>query len=139
MKRNDPRKERKGFRKGFVEKLPTTLTDISYYASYYQENALVSKVLKCCRLIGRFGTTQVLTLYYMLQAGEMTMKEKLLLAGALGYFLLPIDLIPDFAMPFIGFTDDLAVTSIVLRILSRHITPSIREKARLRAAAIFED
>ena len=78
-------------------------------------------------------------MYYMLQAGEITMKEKLLLAGALGYFLLPFDLIPDIALPLIGFTDDLAVTSIVLRILHRRITPAIREKARSRAATIFED
>ena len=139
MKRNHLQKRRQPARKGFVDKLPTTLADISYYASYYQENALVNKVLKWCRLIVRFGTGQVLTLYYMLQAGEITMKEKLLLAGALGYFLLPFDLIPDIALPLIGFTDDLAVTSIVLRILHRRITPAIREKARLRAATIFED
>ncbi len=139
MRKNEEQKKRRPLQERLGEKLPTTLADISHYAYFYKENAVVSKVLKCCRIIGRFGTMQILTLYYMLRAGEVTTREKLLLAGALGYFILPMDLIPDFVLPVVGFTDDLAVTTIVLKILSHRITPAIREKARLRAARIFED
>lgn len=125
--------------KKFFDKLPSTLSDIAYYASFYQENALVNKLLKCCRVLGRFGTQKILTLYYMIQEGQITSKEKLLLLGALGYFILPIDLIPDFPFPLIGFTDDLAVVTIVMKILSKYITPEIKQKAHWRATRIFED
>lgn len=34
-------------------------------------------------------------------------KHKMIIIGALGYFILPVDLIPDF-IPVAGFTDDAA-------------------------------
>lgn len=120
-------------------KLPTTLSDMAYYASYYRENRFVDKLLKVARLLGRWATKQLLILYYLWRDGALPQRDKLLLMGCLGYFVLPFDLIPDFIAPVIGFTDDMAVVSIGLRILKRHITPAIIKKASLRANQIFEE
>ena len=49
-----------------------------------------------------------LLLFYALQSDKVTVAEKALIIGALGYFILPIDIIPDFMVP-IGYGDDLAV------------------------------
>lgn len=37
----------------------------------------------------------VFTLYYMLQDDKVSLQHKTYIVGALGYFILPIDLIPD--------------------------------------------
>ncbi|MEW6641302.1 MAG: YkvA family protein [Pseudomonadota bacterium] len=51
------------------------------------------------------------------------------LLGALAYFILPFDLIPD-VMPLLGFTDDAAVLATVIRLVASHITPDHREAAQ---------
>ena len=51
------------------------------------------------------------------------------LLGALAYFVLPFDFVPDF-MPVLGFTDDAAVLATAIRLVSSHILPDHREAAR---------
>ena len=51
------------------------------------------------------------------------------LIGALAYFVLPFDFIPDM-LPLIGFTDDAAVLATAIRLVAVHITPQHREAAR---------
>ena len=51
------------------------------------------------------------------------------LMGALAYFVLPIDVIPDF-LPIIGFTDDAAVLALAIKIVGSHITQEHRQLAR---------
>ena len=49
--------------------------------------------------------------------------------GALAYFILPIDVIPDFILGT-GFTDDIAVLWATLTTVRSHILPRHREAAR---------
>jgi uncharacterized membrane protein YkvA (DUF1232 family) len=51
------------------------------------------------------------------------------LFGALAYFVLPIDAIPDFMLG-LGFTDDAAIIVAALTAAKVHITDAHREKAR---------
>src|SRR5215831_20564141 len=51
------------------------------------------------------------------------------LVGALAYFVLPFDVIPDM-MPVIGFTDDAAVLAAAIRMVAGSITPTHRAAAR---------
>jgi uncharacterized membrane protein YkvA (DUF1232 family) len=51
------------------------------------------------------------------------------LLGAIAYFILPFDFIPDI-LPVLGFTDDAAVLATALRMVASHITPEHREAAR---------
>ena len=51
------------------------------------------------------------------------------LLGALGYFILPFDAIPDM-LPLLGFADDAAVLAGVIRLVTAHITPAHRAAAR---------
>jgi uncharacterized membrane protein YkvA (DUF1232 family) len=52
-----------------------------------------------------------------------------ILLGALAYFVLPFDFVPDM-LPIIGFTDDAAVLATALRVVAAHITPEHRDAAR---------
>jgi uncharacterized membrane protein YkvA (DUF1232 family) len=51
------------------------------------------------------------------------------LLGAIAYFILPFDFIPDM-MPVLGFTDDAAVLATAIRLVASHITPDHRAAAR---------
>jgi uncharacterized membrane protein YkvA (DUF1232 family) len=54
---------------------------------------------------------------------------KAVLVGALAYFVLPTDFIPD-VLPVIGYTDDAAVLAAAIKLVSSHITPDHREAAQ---------
>ena len=56
------------------------------------------------------------------------------LLGAIAYFILPFDFIPDM-LPALGFTDDAAVLATAIRLVASHITPEHRESARTRIDA----
>ena len=51
------------------------------------------------------------------------------LLGAIAYFILPFDFVPDL-LPILGFTDDAAILATALRVVASHITPEHREAAR---------
>ena len=51
------------------------------------------------------------------------------LLGAIAYFILPFDFVPD-VMPVLGFTDDAAVLATAIRMVASHITSDHREAAR---------
>ena len=64
-------------------------------------------------------------------------KHKAYIIGALGYFILPIDLIPDGILPVIGFTDDIAVMTLVISMIKDSITPEIKARANDRVVEIM--
>ncbi|MBO0753909.1 MAG: DUF1232 domain-containing protein [Bradyrhizobiaceae bacterium] len=51
------------------------------------------------------------------------------LIGALAYFVLPFDFVPDM-LPLVGFTDDAAVLATAIKLVAAHVTPQHREAAR---------
>ena len=59
------------------------------------------------------------------------------LLGAIAYFILPFDFIPDM-LPVLGFTDDAAVLATAIRLVAAHITVEHREAARAKLKRIVE-
>lgn len=68
--------------------------------------------------------------------GEVPLKDKAIVIGALGYFILPLDFIPDIMGPM-GYTDDIGVMTFALKTIWNNITPSTYTKARDRLATWF--
>jgi uncharacterized membrane protein YkvA (DUF1232 family) len=60
------------------------------------------------------------------------------LFGALAYFILPFDAVPDF-LAGLGFTDDLAVLAAALRTVGSHVTDEHRERARATLDGLRRD
>ena len=67
-------------------------------------------------------------LYYVLKSRDVPVRVKAEILGALGYVLVPLDLIPDF-IPVVGFSDDLAAVTFVVQQAHAQITPGIQKKA----------
>ena len=71
----------------------------------------------------------LLAAYYCAFDRDTPLQVKAALLGALAYFVLPFDLIPD-VMPMLGFADDAAVLATALRLVASHMRPEHREAAR---------
>jgi uncharacterized membrane protein YkvA (DUF1232 family) len=56
-------------------------------------------------------------------------REKLLLLGAIAYFVMPFDAVADF-LPIVGFADDAALIAAAITQVAGSITEAHREKAR---------
>lgn len=85
---------------------------------------------KLRRIAGRIPfVDELLAAYYCAMDPASPMRVKAVLMGALAYFVLPIDVVPDFIALF-GFTDDAAVVYAAVKMVAKHITPAHREKAR---------
>ena len=73
--------------------------------------------------------SQALSAYYAATDSDTPIKVKGILLAALAYFILPFDVIPDVLIG-LGFTDDAAVVFAAYKMLSAHIKPYHRERAR---------
>jgi uncharacterized membrane protein YkvA (DUF1232 family) len=71
----------------------------------------------------------LLAAYYCAMDPKTPRRVRLILIGALAYFILPTDAISDF-LPLIGFTDDMAVLAAAIAAVSTSITDAHRDKAR---------
>lgn len=99
------------------------------YRKHYTDTSFWDKLKRYSKAAGMKVVYPALLLQYMMKSEDVPLKVKLILSAALGYFILPVDFIPDFA-PLIGFADDLGVLLLVLRQMAVHITPEIRKNAR---------
>jgi uncharacterized membrane protein YkvA (DUF1232 family) len=59
------------------------------------------------------------------------LRAKAVLLGALAYFVMPLDVVPDFLLG-LGFTDDLTVLLTAYGIVRAHLKPEHREKAKAK-------
>lgn len=66
--------------------------------------------------------------YYCAMDPETPIRVRGLLLGALAYFILPSDLVPDLILG-LGFTDDAAVLATVIGVVTTHIKPKHRYAA----------
>ncbi len=64
-------------------------------------------------------------------------RHKAILGGALAYFVLPTDMVPDF-LAGVGFTDDLAVLTLAVNSAGNAITPEHEAQARAKFRAMVE-
>lgn len=71
----------------------------------------------------------LLTAYYCAFDRQTPLPVKASLIGALAYFVLPADAVPDL-LPVLGFTDDAAVLAAAIKLVTSHIRPEHREAAK---------
>ena len=108
------------------------------YAKHYDENELWEKLRKFGRKAGIKVTYAALLLYYVLKNPATSSKDRAKIIGALGYFILPIDLIPDF-IPIAGYTDDLAALTWGIYCVIKSITPEVKANAAAKLHEWFGD
>ncbi len=111
---------------------------IKQYQDAYSESGFWDKIRKVARQSGIRVVYCAMLLYYVLRSPEVSWEQKSIILGALGYFILPIDLIPDF-IPVAGFTDDLSALLAAYAATKHCITPEIRLQAKRQVMQWFGD
>ncbi|MBI2714240.1 MAG: DUF1232 domain-containing protein [Rhizobiales bacterium] len=71
----------------------------------------------------------LLAAYYCAFDRDTPLQVKATLVGAIAYFVLPLDAIPD-VLPVLGFTDDAAVLAIAIKLVASSIRPEHKKAAR---------
>ena len=105
-----------------------TPKDIEKYEGHYDEAKLGNKLARVARKAGSKLVYAVLLLYYVLKSPQVSRSDKGKIYGALGYFILPLDIRPDF-IPLAGYTDDLSAVIWALHIVWKNITPEVKAQA----------
>src|SRR3979490_3515420 len=86
--------------------------------------------IKLKRVVGKNPFAEdVLAAYYCAFDKQTPRHVQASLLGAIAYFILPFDFVPDM-LPVLGFTDDAAVLATAIRLVAGHITPEHRDAAR---------
>ena len=98
--------------------------DVNSYKKHYSE----SKFWKKVKLLGKNLLKPAMLLFYIMKSPDVPLTVKGTIAGALGYLILPLDLIPDF-IPVTGYTDDAAALFTVVKMCANYITPQIKAQA----------
>ncbi len=107
------------------------------FARHYSHAGFWSKLAKQAVTAGRAACHKALCLYYASLSPDTPTWAKATIAGALGYFILPIDSIPDI-IPVLGYTDDLTALAFATATVAAHITPEHVEKADDTLARWFD-
>ena len=103
--------------------------NLPQFEKYFSEGSFWEKLRKFAKKAGAKTVYYALVLYYTLKDPATPTKYKAVIGGALGYLILPADLIPDF-IPAAGLADDWgALLAAVMYVLTT-ITPAIKQKAK---------
>ncbi len=85
---------------------------------------------KLKRVVGKLPFAEdLVAAYYCAFDKETPRHVQAALLGAIAYFILPFDFVPDM-LPVLGFTDDAAVLATAIRLVASHITKDHRQAAR---------
>ncbi|ANN65034.1 YkvA family protein [Bordetella bronchialis] len=106
------------------------------YEAAYSPSGFWRKLARHAKGAGRQAVEKALWLFYALQAPDTPKWARRVIYGALGYFVLPLDAIPDLA-PLAGYTDDLTVMAAALATVAVYITDDVKRQARDKLQAWF--
>jgi len=106
-------------------------TQLDKCSKKYTENSLFNKIIKISQKAGINVIYAGLLLFYTLQKPFIPKWAKATITSALGYFILPIDVIPDFT-PAIGYGDDLGVLALAVVAVAMFIDDKVKLKSKAK-------
>ena len=114
------------------------LPDFLQYKDRFTKNGFVEKISRIARRAGSKLVYAALLLYYTLESDKISLKDKAIIIGALGYLISPLDIIPD-AIPIAGLGDDLAVLIYVLNKVWGNVNEDVKAKSREKLLQWFDE
>lgn len=102
----------------------------------FDDRSFWEKVKNFAKSAGKELIQKALWLYYAAQRAETPAWAKATIYGALAYFVLPLDAIPD-VVPVVGFSDDLAAIAAAITAVSMYITDDVKAQAKEKMSTWF--
>ena len=110
--------------------------DTSKYSKSYSERGFWKKIAEYAEKAGREVVYNALKLYYAMALGKATPAQIAAIIGALGYFISPVDAVPDF-LPG-GLVDDGGVLALVVATLACCSDPAVVAAAQRKLQEWFD-
>src|SRR5574344_619106 len=114
------------------------LPDFMAYKDKFTKNGFIDKVQRIAKRAGAKLVYTALVLFYTLDSDKVSIKDKAIIIGALGYLISPLDVIPD-AIPIAGLGDDLTVLIYVLHKVWGEVDEDIKNKAHEKLKLWFDE
>ncbi len=108
------------------------------YEEAFSERGFRDKLKAYAKSAGKEVVEKALLLYYAAQEEKAPKWAKATIAGALGYFIVPLDAIADFT-PAVGYADDLGVLVLAIAAVAAYVNEDVRAKTATRMKAWFGD
>ena len=114
------------------------LPDLQKYKEKFSQKNFIEKIQRVAKRAGVKLVYVALILYYLIESNRVSVKDKAIIIGALGYLISPIDIVPD-AIPIAGLGDDMAVMLYVLDKVWGQVDDEIKSKAQRKLSKWFDD
>ncbi len=114
------------------------IPDLSKYKEKFTKNEFIEKIQRIAKRAGAKLVYAALILYYSVESDKVSIKDKAIIIGALGYLITPLDLVPD-AIPLAGLGDDLGVLIYVLQKIWGNIDDDVKQKAKEKLSQWFDE
>lgn len=114
------------------------LPDFMSYSDKFSSKGFVEKISRIAKRAGSKLVYVALVLFYTLQSKEVSLKDKAIIVGALGYLISPLDVIPD-AIPIVGLSEDLTVLVYVINKIWVDVPEDVKTKARIKLSEWFDE
>lgn len=114
------------------------LPNFEEYKDKFSQQGFIDKISRIAKRAGAKLVYAALVLYYTLQSDQVSLKDKTIIIGALGYLISPLDVIPD-AVPIAGLTDDLTVLIYVVNKVWNNVGEDVKTKAREKLSTWFDE
>ena len=114
------------------------LPDFMQYSNKFSKGEFLEKISRVAKRAGSKLVYSALILYYTLQSDQVSVKDKAIIIGALGYLISPLDVVPD-AIPIVGLGDDLSVLVYVLQKVWGDVSDDVKKKAKEKLSKWFDD
>lgn len=119
-----------------LQNIPQSVVPAPEYAMHYSDRGFWKKLRKYALKAGHAVVYRALILYYVLMDTQTPYWARSVIIATLGYFILPVDLIPD-VIPVGGFTDDLGALITALYTVGRSVNDTHRKQAAAKMLEWF--
>ncbi|MGG6544078.1 UNVERIFIED_CONTAM: YkvA family protein [Prevotella sp. 15_C9] len=114
------------------------LPDFTKYTNRFSKTGFIDKIQRIAKRAGAKLVYAALILFYSMESDKISIKDKAIIIGALGYLITPLDVIPD-AIPITGLGDDLAVLIYVLHKIWGEVDEDVKNKAHKKLSQWFDE
>lgn len=114
------------------------IPDLQKYKDKFSQQNFIEKIQRIAKRAGAKLVYIALILYYLMQSDKVSLKDKAIIIGALGYLISPIDVVPD-AIPIAGLADDLAVLLYALGKVWSQVDDNLKDKAKEKLSKWFDE
>ena len=113
------------------------MKSLDEYRRQFSEAKFTQKIKRYARAAGVKTVYSALLLFYAYKRKETPAWAKRMILGVLGYFIMPIDAIPDLSF-LVGYTDDLGLLSFALVTIAAYVNEDVRNNAKAHLGRWFD-